>query len=344
MRAAMYYSNNDLRIIELPVPEIGDGEILMKVIASGICGSDVMEWYRRDKVPLVLGHEVAGEVVSVGKGVVNFKAGDRIASTHHVPCNTCHYCLNNHHTACVTLQKGTHFEPGGFAEYIRIPAINVDRGTFHIPEGVSYEEASFMEPLACVVRGQRGALVRPGQTVLVVGAGIAGLLHAGLARALGAGLVIAADTIPARLEMAKKMGADFSIRADENMYTEIRGKNDGRLADLVVICHGEFIHFGIKAVEKGGTVLIFASAPEGAAIPASVNDIFWRTEVTLLSTYAGSPADCLQALKMIRMKTIPLQNLITHRIKLDDIQMGFKAVASPIEHNSIKVIVEPNSR
>ena len=344
MRAAMYYSNNDLRITEMPVPEIGDGEILMKVIASGICGSDVMEWYRRDKVPLVLGHEVAGDVVRVGKGAANFRVGDRIASTHHVPCNTCHYCLNDHHTACVILQKGTYFEPGGFAEYLRIPAINVDRGTFHIPEGVTYEEASFMEPLACVVRGQKGASVSPGQTVLVVGAGIAGLIHVGLARAQGAGVIIAADTIPARLETAKKMGADFSIQADENMYGKIREKNEGRLADLVIICHGEFIQYGIKAVEKGGKVLIFASAPEGAAIPVSVNEIFWRTEVTLLSTYAGSPADCLQALKIIRMKTIPLQNLITHRLKLDDIQKGFQAVESPIKHNSIKVIVEPNSR
>ncbi|MCU0821293.1 MAG: alcohol dehydrogenase catalytic domain-containing protein [Spirochaetes bacterium] len=245
MRVAMYYSNNDLRIIDKPVPDIGDGEILMKVIASGICGSDVIEWYRRDKVPLVLGHEVAGEVVSVGKGVKYFKDGDRIASTHHVPCNTCHYCLNDHHTSCVTLQKGTHFDPGGFAEYLRIPAINVDRGTFHIPEGVTCEEASFMEPLACVVRGQKGAGVKPGQTVLVVGAGIAGLLHTGLARAGGAGPVFAADTIQSRLEMAKKMGADFSIRADEGMFEKIREKNEGRLADLVIICHGEFIQYGI---------------------------------------------------------------------------------------------------
>jgi L-iditol 2-dehydrogenase len=199
-----------------------------------------------------------------------------------------------------------------------------------------------MEPLACVVRGQKGAGVKPGQTVLVVGAGIAGLLHTGLARAGGAGPVFAADTIQSRLEMAKKMGADFSIRADEGMFEKIREKNEGRLADLVIICHGEFIQYGIRGVVNGGTVLMFASAPEGAAIPVSVNEIFWRTEVKLLSTYAGSPADCLQALKIIRMKSIPLGTLITHRIKLDDIQKGFQAVASPVEHNSIKVIVEPN--
>ncbi|MBW1998127.1 MAG: alcohol dehydrogenase catalytic domain-containing protein, partial [Deltaproteobacteria bacterium] len=189
MRVAMYYSNRDVRIEEMEVPTIGPGEILLKVVASGICGSDVMEWYRRDKVPLVLGHEVSGEVVSVGEGVEKFKTGDRVAATHHVPCNTCHYCLNGHHTVCDTLLRGTHFDPGGFAEYIRIPAINVDRGVFHIPEAISFEEASFMEPLACVLRGQRNVRFDPGQSVLVLGSGISGLLHIALARNLGAGFV-----------------------------------------------------------------------------------------------------------------------------------------------------------
>ena len=145
MRVLMYYSNRDVRLKEMAVPTIGLGELLMRVMASGICGSDVMEWYRRDKVPLVLGHEVAGVVVQVGEGVGKFKVGDRVAATHHVPCNTCHYCLNGHHTVCEKLLRGTHFDPGGFAEYIRVPAINVDRGVFHIPEGVSHEDASFME-------------------------------------------------------------------------------------------------------------------------------------------------------------------------------------------------------
>lgn len=341
MRAAMYYSNDDLRIVDMPVPEIGDGEILLKVVASGICGSDVIEWYRRDKVPLVLGHEVAGEVVDVGKGVTAFKVGDRVAATHHVPCNTCHYCLNGHHTACELLQRGTHFDPGGFAEYLRIPAINVDRGTFHVPEGVSFEMASFLEPLACVARGQNGAGIKPGQTILIVGSGIAGLMHTGLARVRGAGLIIAADTIPMRLDMARKMGADLSISVDENMFEAIRSANSGRLADVVIICHGEFVDYGIRAVEKGGVVLVFASAPEGAVIAAGINEIFWRTEVTLLSTYAGSPADCVLALKLIRSGAAPLSQLVTDRLSLDDIQKGFRAVASPIEHRSIKVIVFP---
>ncbi len=341
MRVALYYSNNDVRLEEMPVPEIGDNEILMRVIASGICGSDVMEWYRRDKVPLVLGHEVAGEIAATGKGVEKFRKGDRIAATHHVPCNTCHYCLNDHHTACKTLQKGTHFDPGGFAEYIRIPAINVDRGTFLIPEGVSYENASFMEPLACVIRGQKGARLKSGQSVLVIGSGIAGLLHIALARAQGAGVVMAADTIHMRREMAKKMGADFVFEANAGLAEAVRRANTGLLADLVIICHGEFIPIAMNTVEKGGTILFFASAPEEAMIPARVNDIFWRTEVTLTSTYAGSPSDCLLALKMIKTGTVNVGKLITHRIKLEEAQKGFQAVAWPIDHNSIKVIIEP---
>ncbi|MGH7274539.1 MAG: alcohol dehydrogenase catalytic domain-containing protein, partial [Nitrospiria bacterium] len=159
MRVAMYYSNRDVRVEEMPRPEFGPGELLVRVNASGICGSDLMEWYRADRVPLVLGHEIAGEVVAVGEGVERYKVGDRISACHHVPCNTCHYCLKGHPTVCETLRK-THFYPGGFAEYIRLPAINVDRGVYRLPEEVSFEEATFIEPLACVLRGQQLARVQ----------------------------------------------------------------------------------------------------------------------------------------------------------------------------------------
>lgn len=341
MRVLMYYSNRDVRLKEMAVPTIGPGELLMRVMASGICGSDVMEWYRRDKVPLVLGHEVAGVVAQVGEGVGKFKVGDRVAATHHVPCNTCHYCLNGHHTVCETLLRGTHFYPGGFAEYIRVPAINVDRGVFHIPEGVSYEDASFMEPLACVLRGQNNARLRPGQSVLVLGSGISGLLHIALARALGAGLVVAGDTIPYRLEKAREMGAHRTLEVNDLLVEALRELNDGRLADLVIICFDGFIPLAMKAVERGGTVLFFAGASEGATIPAAINDLFWRTEITLTSTYAGGPGDCSTALQLIKAGTVRVQNLITHRLGLGDGGEGFKAVSSPVEHRCVKVIVEP---
>lgn len=341
MRVLMYYSNRDVRMEEMAVPVIGPGEILMRVHASGICGSDVMEWYRRDKVPLVLGHEVAGEVVEVGKEVQKFRPGDRVAATHHVPCNTCHYCLQGHHTVCPTLLKETHFDPGGFAEYLRIPALQVDRGVFSLPEGLSYEAASFMEPLACVWRGQRTARIRPGQTVLVLGSGISGLLHIGLARGLGAGLVAAADTLPFRLELARMMGADVTFQADETLLSGLREANGGRLADLVVLCFDGFIPLGLNAVEKGGTVLFFAGAGEGAPLPCTINELFWRTEVTLTSSYAGAPEDCSTALKLIRRGALPVTQTITHRLSMAEASKAFEMVASPVEHNCLKVIVDP---
>jgi len=147
----MWYNNQDVRLEEMPTPQIGPGELLVRVLASGICGSDVMEWYRLDRAPLVLGHEIAGDIVRVGQGVELYKDGARVSAATHVPCNTCHYCLSGHHTVCDTLRR-TNFDPGGFAEYIRLPAINVDRGVFLLPDEVSDEEATFTEPLACVLR------------------------------------------------------------------------------------------------------------------------------------------------------------------------------------------------
>src|SRR5512133_2342480 len=139
MRAAVYYNNNDVRLEELPVPAIGPGEALVHIKASGICGSDVLEWYRVPKAPIVLGHEVAGDVVEVGEGVTNVAVGDRVVLSHHVPCNTCRYCLTGNHTACHTLHT-TNFDPGGFAEYVRMPALQTDRGVLVLPDDVTYEE------------------------------------------------------------------------------------------------------------------------------------------------------------------------------------------------------------
>jgi L-iditol 2-dehydrogenase len=343
MRVLMYYSNSDVRVEELPRPRPGPGEMLIKVMASGICGSDVMEWYRRDKVPLVLGHEVAGEVVELGPGTDKFRVGDRVAVTHHVPCNTCHYCLKGNHTMCRTLLKGTSFDPGGFAEFVRVPVINVDRGSFLVPPGVGYEAASFMEPLACVVRGQRRAGISPGRTVLVLGAGISGLLHIPLARTLGAGMVAAGDTIPSRLKKAVEMGAHLALPADPTLPERLKEANQGYLADLVIICFEGFIPLALETVERGGTILFFAGAGEGAKLTRPINDIFWRTEATLTSTYAGAPEDCQTALNLIRSGSIPVESLITHRLGMEEGQFGFQAVARPMDHDSIKVIVEPHS-
>jgi L-iditol 2-dehydrogenase len=314
----------------------------MRVEASGICGSDVMEWYRIHKVPLVLGHEVAGVVVAVGEGVNHYKTGDRIIAAHHVPCNTCHYCLSDHHTVCETLRK-TNFFPGGFAECIRLPAINVDRGVFLLPDEVSFEEATFVEPVACVLRAQRKAGMSPGCTVLVVGCGIAGLLHVCLARALGAGRIIATDVIKYRLDTARKSGTDAAVDAGEDIPAYVRKVNGGRLADLVIVCTGveAAISSALKSVDRHGTALFFAPTGPGVTIPISINDVFWRNDVTLTTSYAGSPADHAMALELIRSGRLPVKEMITHRLGLAETGLGFRMVTHPEEYNSIKVIIEP---
>src|ERR1035437_3943944 len=180
MRVAKWYNNRDVRVEEITVPKIGPGELLLKVEASGICGSDIMEWYRLDRSPLILGHEIGGSIEAVGEGVTRYKVGDRVTAAHHVPCNTCHDCRSGNHTVCETLRR-TNFDPGGFAEFLRLPALNVDRGVFLLPGKMSYDEATFIEPLACVLRGQSRAQMKPGKSVIVVGCGIAGLLHIMLA-------------------------------------------------------------------------------------------------------------------------------------------------------------------
>lgn len=336
----MYYNNRDIRLEEKPVPTIKHNELLLRIEASGICGSDVMEWYRIKNAPLVLGHEIAGEIATVGDGVEHYKKGERVTASHHVPCNTCRYCLSGNHTVCETLRK-TNFDPGGFAEYVRLPAINVDRGVYRIPDSVSFEEATFTEPLACVLRAQRKADVKPGDSVLVIGSGIAGLLHINLARALGAGLIMATDINEYRLKAARRFGADIAINAKSDVQTTLREVNGGLLADKVIVSTGatSAILQALKSVERGGTVLFFAPTEPDVTIPISLNDLFWRNDITLTTSYAGSPADHVTALELIRAHTVPVREMITHRLSLAETNLGFQLVANA--QNSIKVIIEP---
>jgi len=223
MKVAMYYSNNDVRIEEMSIPKINDDEFLVKVHASGICGSDVMEWYRLKTAPRVLGHEIAGDIVEVGKNVKKYKTGDRVFISHHVPCNNCTFCNNNQHTLCDTLHS-TNFYPGGFAEHLRVPKINVEVGTFLIPKEMTYEEGAFIEPLACVVRGFRIAEMKPEQSILILGSGIAGMLQIKLAKARGARKIIATDITEKRLKIAKKLGADITINGHFMCRSSFSGK------------------------------------------------------------------------------------------------------------------------
>jgi L-iditol 2-dehydrogenase len=340
MKVAMYYARDDIRLEEMPVPEVGPGELLIRIRASGICGSDVMHWYRAGRGPLVLGHEIAGEVVSLGKGVERYKAGDRIAASHHVPCNTCHYCLNGHQTVCDTLRR-TNFFPGGFAEYVKLPAINVERGIYLLPEELSYEEATFIEPLACVYRGQRIAGTKIGLGLLVIGSGISGLLHIRLARALGASLIAAADINQDRLQAAARSGADAVIHADEDLTQAFKDINKGRPADIVILATGEekAVQQAFRAVDRGGTILFFAPAPPGAVMALPFNELFWRNEITLTSSYAANYDEHCAAMELIRQGRVKVRDLITHRLPLSETQKGFQLVEAAKE--SLKVIVEP---
>lgn len=340
MRVAVYHNNKDVRIEERPLPRIGTGEMLIKVNASGICGSDVMEWYRIKRAPLVLGHEIGAEVAAVGEGVTRYQVGDRVFVSHHVPCNTCRYCLTGNHTACDTLHT-TNFEPGGFAEYVRVPALNVDRGVIPLPDDVSDDEATFIEPLACVVRGQRVAGLKPGQTVAVLGSGIAGLLNIALAKALGAGKIIATDVNEYRLAAARRFGADVVMDAREDVPAGVRAANDGRLADLVIICAGAYSAFlqALKSVDRTGTVLCFAPTEPGVDLPVPVNE-FWRNAITLLPTYGAAPNDLMTSLDLIRARRVPVAEMVTHHLPLSQAAEGFRLVAEARE--SIKVILLPH--
>ncbi len=340
MRVAVYYGNNDIRLEERPRPKIGAGELLVRIEASGICGTDCLEWYRVNKIPLILGHEVAGTVIEAGGSVGGFKVGDRVSASHHVPCDECRFCLDAHQTVCGTLRK-TNFDPGGFSEYIRLPEINVEKGAYLLPEDVTFEDATFIEPLACVIRGQRLANLRKGRTVLVIGSGISGLLHIQLAKLLVSKCIIATDISGFRLKAAKRFGADYAIDAKDYSPEKLKSLNGGYLADYVIICAGAGSAFeqGLKSVERGGTVLIFAAAGKDALLPVPVNDIFWRNEVTITSSYAGSPDDHREALKKIASRKINVHDMISHRFGLKDTGLGFKLTAEA--KDSIKVIIKP---
>ena len=341
MKVGMYYNNRDVRLEEASVPEVGDGDVLFKVVASGICGSDLMEWYRIKKAPLVLGHEVTGEVIEVGREVADFAVGDRIFSTHHVPCDVCNYCLNGYHTACEVFHGENNFAPGGFAEYLRITGRSLAKGTIKLPEEVSEEEGSFIEPLGTVVRGLREADVRPGDSLLVLGSGLIGLLHIKLARALGAGRIIATDLHDYRLQAARRFGADYVVDATEDVPDFIRQVNGGRLVDKVILCSGATVaaSMALEAVDKGGTVLFFAVPRPEEKIAVDIN-AYWRDSKSIKVSYGAAPVDNVQALELIRSRRVEVADMVTHRLPLEQIGEGFRLASAGTE--CLKVIIRPH--
>jgi L-iditol 2-dehydrogenase len=336
MKVAKWYNNQDIRIEDVPTPRPGPDEMLVKVISCGICGSDIVEWYRLPRAPLVPGHEIGAEVVEVGQAVKKFNPGDRVFVAPKVPCMQCEYCKNGHYPACTHIKERL---PGGFAEYVLVPNTLVANGTYRLPDSISYDQSTFIEPLACVVRAQRLAGVQQGQTVMVFGCGMSGLLHIKLAKAENC-QVIATDVNARRLELAAGLNAEITIDATENVAERLLYAND-RKADVVILCTSAMsaVDQAWKCVDKGGVIVFFAVPGPDRQISIPLND-FWTKEIKILTSYYCGPPDIIDAIDLIESETVKVDDMITHRLPLKDVTRGFQLVLDGTE--SIKVIINPN--
>jgi len=336
MRIANWYNNRDIRIEEVPTPQPGKGEMLVSVMSCGICGSDIVEWYRLPRAPLVQGHEIGAEVVEVGEEMETYRPGDRVFIAPKIPCMACDYCNNQHYPVCPNVKERL---PGGFAEYILVPAALVEKGTYLLPGNVTYDQSTFIEPLACVVRAQELGGVKEGQTVLVMGCGMSGLLHVKLARAKSC-KVIATDIDHGRRKMAEALGADITIDAAENLPERLMSESHGK-ADVVFLCTAAMaaVEQAWESVDKGGTVVFFAVPGPEKQVTIPIND-FWTRETRILTSYYCGPPDILTAIDLIQTGTVRTDDLVTHRLPLDDISRGFQLVLDGSE--SLKVIIRPH--
>lgn len=339
MKVARSYAPDDVRIEEAPVPEPGQGELLVRVRACGICGSDLMPWYVARKAPVVLGHEVVGEVARLGPGVDGFHEGQRVFVHHHAPCFVCHHCRRGRHTLCHRFHE-TRLDPGGFAELVRVPSTNVREDVLPLPEHVSDEEATFIEPLACAVRALERVAFHPGQSALVVGSGLSGLLLIRLLRHWGAGLIAAVDPDPARRAAALRLGAQQAWSPEEDVRAAFMERNGGYGADLVLVATSSprAMSSALEWVEAGGTVLLYAPAAPEARLEVSPYDLFFR-EVTLTTSYSASPLDTRRALELVASGALPLGEMVTHRFSLKDTAEALRQSAQGGE--TLKVVVRP---
>ncbi len=348
MKAAVYYTNSDIRIEDIEDLSVGPGEIKVKIIACGVCGSDVMEWYRikRSGRPGgigAFGHECTGIIAEVGSRVdPKWNVGDRVVITHHVACNTCNACIRGHTTACDTLQQ-TKFKHGfgAYAEYVVLPEINVDRGMLRLPESVSFETGTFVEPIGSVLRGQQWAPTSDGRSVLIIVTGITGLLHIQVAELNGAGFIAASDINPDRLKIAQKFGADATILATKDIPRTFKALNGGVGADTVImtapvpIC----VKQSLEAIGQGGTVLFFA--PTNPEIQSEINLWnLWQKEATITHSYGADFHNLSTALTWIQRKKINVAEMITHVFPLRATVQGFQLTAHPRD-GSVKVVIHP---
>jgi len=350
MRAAVYRGVNDIRIETVPVPAIGPGELLVKIVTCGVCGTDLKKIHTGShSAPRIFGHEMAGVVVRVGHGVHNFTLGDRVVVHHHVPCGHCYYCRKQMPAQCAVYKKvgstaGLEPSGGGFAEFIRVMDwIVASRGVVHIPDEIPFEQAAFLEPLNTVLKGVKMLHLAADDTVLVIGQGPIGLMHAALANRTGA-RVLTSDLYPERHAIAAKFGLHHSIdAAKENVVERVRKATEGRGADAVILAVGgnALIKTAIDAARPGGKVMLFAQTQHSEATfdPGAV----CMDEKTLLGSYSSSFEILDEVLDLAfagYRSGFDLTQLISHRFALEDAVAAIEVASTP-KADSMKIMIEP---
>ena len=329
MRAVRVEPDGSVSVVEVPVPKIGAGDALVHMRASGICGSDLLDWYVRRKAGTILGHEVAGEIVDLGAGVSRFAVGDRVVPHHHAPCLSCDACRSGRYVHCAQWRASA-LDPGGMADYVRVPAANLSADTQKIPDSLSDEEASLTEPLATVVKAFRRARFEEGQSALIVGLGTAGQLAIRLARLRGAVRLVGADRVASRLSLARESGADDTIDVGDGSGSSIVSRLGARRFDMVFVSPGksDVVAAWVDAVAPGGTLLVFTmSAPEETlALPP--HDLYFR-EVSIIPSYSCGPDDTRQALELLASRKIPVSDLVTHRFPIEAAKQAFARAKEP---------------
>ncbi len=346
MQAVVYHGVNDVRMEEVPVPEIGPGEILVRVHTCGICGTDLKKIATGShSAPRIFGHETAGVVAKVGEGVRKFSVGDRVVVFHHIPCGECYYCRHKTFAQCATYKKvgcTAGFEPsgGGFAEYVRVMDWIVDKGTVRIPDGTSFEQASFAEPVNTCIKGIETLRLEAGETVLVMGQGPIGLILATLAKRAGA-RVITSDLYPERLTIAHSFGLNLTIDASKSDGVQtVRGMTEGRGADAVILAVGGtgLIRPAMDAARPGGRVLLFAQTvrDEVTIDPAAV----CVDEKALLGSYSASVELQEESVRFVMNREMDLERLISHRFSLASGVEALQLAAHP-RPDSMKIVIQP---
>ena len=336
MKAAVYRGGGRLVAEDWPRPSIGAGELLLRLKGCGLCGSDIAKIVDpATKVPAVFGHEVVGEVAAVGAGVTSYVLGDRVVAAHHVPCGECHYCRRGSESMCAAF-KASNLDPGGFAEYVRVPPANVRHATFRVPDHVTDEEASFVEPLACCVRAVDRARVESGDTAVVIGLGSIGCLFVQLLSRAGAA-VVGADPLSDRVALALTLGAR-AAGAGDVAASAARELSEGRGADHVIITGGgaDVLPWAAGLAREGGTLHVFAGGP-GESLPLSLGTLYHR-ELTLTSTYSSSPATLARAFWLLSAGKVEVDRLITHRLPLERLAEGVELMR---RREALKVYVTP---